>query len=154
MRFCEKQSAQPEAAKMGRPALMVAMEEIKTPQDWENAADAASWFHDAVVRSVAFVNDERVDSGGAMHMGRGESTLRVVVQTQDREQQAVMLTFHGVVSFSFSREIDVELGEAEPVKDEYTSAMYLRFPFIGCEVVAVSATLTRLDWQSSEQAVP
>jgi hypothetical protein len=63
---------------------------ISTPADWEAAQEVFDGFHDAVVRSLVFVNDHRVRSDAAMEWS-GEPALRAIVQTQSRDHPGVSL---------------------------------------------------------------
>jgi hypothetical protein len=125
--------------------------EISSPADWEAAQEVFDGFHDAVVRSLTFVNDHRVRSDAAMEWW-GDAVLRAIIQTQSREHPGGEITFHGVYSVTFEHEGDVQPGEATRVKT--SAGDCLRFRFSGCDVVARAATVTPLTLPESEARTP
>jgi hypothetical protein len=74
--------------------------EITSPADWDAAQELLGWFHDAVTRSLVFVNDERVHPDSSMEVSHGEAKVKAIIQTQSREHPGGQLTFRGVHSFN------------------------------------------------------
>ena len=118
--------------------------EIRSASDWERAQAAFDYFHDSVVHSLIFENDQTVRSDGTMDMGRGEARqgkarATVVVQTQDADHSGGTITFHGVHSTRYDAGWDVQPGGVESLR--IGGRDLLRFVFAGCEVVAAYATV-------------
>jgi len=126
--------------------------EITSPGDWNAAQELLGWFHDAVTRSLVFVNDERVLPDSSMEMSQGQAELKAIIQTQSREHPGGQLTFRGVHSFKYESERDVQPGEV--VVELTENGELLRFGFAECEVLARSASLVAMDWQAAEAAMP
>jgi hypothetical protein len=126
--------------------------DITTPEDWKAAEASLNWLHDAVTRSLLFVNDARVLPDGSMEMAHGEAVLKVIVQTQNHDHPGAEVTFRGVQEVAYDSQPDVQPGEVSAVTTR--EGQFLRFRFGECDVLARTAKLTPLDWQQSEGATP
>lgn len=126
--------------------------EITTPAAWEAAQETFDWFHDSVTRSLVFVSDQRVLPDGSMEMGRGEAVLRVIVQTQSPEHPGGEIIFRGVHNVEYDSQRDFQPGELTTVS--VREGEFFCFRFGECLVLARSATVTPMDWQQSDAAIP
>lgn len=109
--------------------------------DWEAVAAATGDFHDAVVREVALLGEEYLDTDYMLRMTADiGATVRLLVHIQRRDVPAAELTFVGVQEFAYNgaRQVD-------PARCSASGEGLLRFEVASIAVIARSCEVSLLD---------
>jgi hypothetical protein len=114
---------------------------VGTCADWEDVAAATSDFHDAVVREVALVGDEYLDSDYILRMtAEVGATVRLLVHIQRRDVPAAELTFVGVQQLVYNGAEQVDPARCSASRDGF-----LTFELASVAVKARSCEVSLLD---------
>jgi hypothetical protein len=117
---------------------------VEEEPDWRQALGGVNGLHDATVKEVAFITGTSVGPDGAMRF-ESASRLRVLVQTQNRDEPAAELLFQGVLSFTYDERLDAEAGSATRGVGPVDKDLPLwTFTFLGMTVRARSCLITPL----------